>query len=290
MLDAKPESAECSGQFRKAALVVEGAALRSVFAAGLLDGFIRCGFQPFNAVVGVSGGAINLACYLSRRADLAADIFNHVAATSVLPARILSRGNLSVFQIIQSLGLRAEDFNLPEDVSFHTVATDVETGSPVYIEVGKNNLFQSVAASSSIPSVAAPVDVNGRKLVDGGVSDPVPVKRVVEQGFSDVMVIRARPSGYKRSDTWKHKIMRARMRKYPSLVATMRSRIERHAAVDKLIQNPPKKVRIQSVCPPDSFSMRPFSASVSELVDGYLYGLNASGGVIDDWKKNHGGG
>jgi len=51
-------------QYRHA-LIVEGGAMRSVFSAGLLDGFLQRQFNPFDFCIGVSAGASNLAIFLS---------------------------------------------------------------------------------------------------------------------------------------------------------------------------------------------------------------------------------
>ena len=46
------------------ALVVEGGAMRGIFATGVLDAFIQANYQPFNQCYGVSAGATNIAAYL----------------------------------------------------------------------------------------------------------------------------------------------------------------------------------------------------------------------------------
>ena len=65
---------------RKIALVIQGGTLRTIFTAGVLDGFMSLRFFPFQYMVGVSGGAMCLAYYVSRQRKCAYDIFQHIYA------------------------------------------------------------------------------------------------------------------------------------------------------------------------------------------------------------------
>jgi NTE family protein len=77
-----------------------------------------------------------------------------------------------------------EDFDrLP--IPFRAVATDLETGEPVVI--GDGNLSEAIRASMSIPGVYAPVEREGRLLVDGGVANNLPVSVARELG-ADVII------------------------------------------------------------------------------------------------------
>ena len=69
----------------------------------------------------------------------------------------------------------------------HVVATDLATGEGVVISTG------DVVASAAIPGVFPPVTIDGRVLVDGGVSSDVPIAHAVERGATTVYVL---PTGY----------------------------------------------------------------------------------------------
>ena len=57
---------------------------------------------------------------------------------------------------------------------FVIVATDVDTGQRVNLTQG--SLAKALRASSSLPGIFAPVEIDGRRLVDGGLGSPIPVK------------------------------------------------------------------------------------------------------------------
>jgi NTE family protein len=80
-------------------------------------------------------------------------------------------------------------------IPFAAVATELENGSrAVFI---RGNAGQAVRASSSIPGVFEPVDINGKHFVDGGVVSPVPVDAARQLGADIVIAvdISARPDG-----------------------------------------------------------------------------------------------
>ncbi|MBQ0117561.1 MAG: patatin-like phospholipase family protein [Flavobacterium sp.] len=76
------------------------------------------------------------------------------------------------------------DFNqLP--IPFACVATCVETGQEVILDRG--NLSQSIIASGAFPSLFAPVEINNRILIDGGVVNNYPVEHVKQMG-ADIII------------------------------------------------------------------------------------------------------
>jgi NTE family protein len=72
-------------------------------------------------------------------------------------------------------------------IPFRAVATDVETGERVVLERG--DLVESMIASLAVPGVFAPVEIDGRLLVDGGIVDNLPVDVVRDQGVDVVIAV-----------------------------------------------------------------------------------------------------
>ena len=71
-------------------------------------------------------------------------------------------------------------------IRFRAVATDIETGNPVAL--GDGSLVSALRASMSIPGVFAPVAIDGRLLIDGGMANNVPVNLARELG-ADVLIV-----------------------------------------------------------------------------------------------------
>ena len=76
------------------------------------------------------------------------------------------------FRRLTQRAVEVGDFDrLP--IPFRAVATDIETGDPVVISRG--SLARAMRASMSIPGAMAPVEVDGRLLVDGGIANNLPI-------------------------------------------------------------------------------------------------------------------
>ena len=104
-----------------------------------------------------------------------------------LPLGLLQGQNLAL--LLEKLFARAgavEDFDqLP--IPFRAVAADIATGETVVFADG--HLALAVRASMSIPAVLTPVEVEGRLLVDGGISNNIPVDIAREMGVDRVIVV-----------------------------------------------------------------------------------------------------
>ncbi|MCC6134571.1 MAG: patatin-like phospholipase family protein [Candidatus Contendobacter sp.] len=90
-----------------------------------------------------------------------------------LPRSLLQGQNLSL--LLEELALpvaEIRDFDRLR-IPYRAVATDLATGNPVVL--GSGNLATAMRASMSIPSALAPVELDGKMLVDGGVADNLPV-------------------------------------------------------------------------------------------------------------------
>ncbi|MFZ1643863.1 MAG: patatin-like phospholipase family protein, partial [Candidatus Contendobacter sp.] len=104
-----------------------------------------------------------------------------------LPQGLLQGQNLLL--LLQELSLPAaeiRDFDQLR-VPYRAVATDLATGTPVVLKSG--DLAMAMRASMSIPSILVPVELDGKLLVDGGVSDNIPVDVVRKLCHPDVIIV-----------------------------------------------------------------------------------------------------
>lgn len=87
-----------------------------------------------------------------------------------------------------------------EDLSlrFECVATEVDTARERWF--AKGELVPAILASAALPAVFPPVTIDGRRYVDGGVVDNVPIARAVELGCNRIFVLHVGPHGRPDSD------------------------------------------------------------------------------------------
>lgn len=155
-----------------------GGSARGLAHIGALVALERHGLRP-DVVVGTSFGAVVGAIYASGRPldTFAAeaerlrrrDVFPHVADLGVHRGALFSGVRLEAYFERLLEGRDFADLERP----FAVVATDVATGERVLLR--KGSLARALRASSSLPGLFAPVEIEGRHLIDGGIGSPVPV-------------------------------------------------------------------------------------------------------------------
>lgn len=275
----------------RCALVVEGGAMRSVFSAGVLDGFLSLQFNPFDLFLGVSAGAYNLLSYLACISGASLRVYLELATSKqfINYWRFLGGGHLLDLDWLAQATLH--DSTLNPRCLYHNSkpliisATDVDTGQAVYIETNRENIENAIKASMALPVVYRDFPlIEGRAMTDGGVADGIPVAEAIRRGATHILVVRSRPIDYiKRDSTW-HKFIRWKLQDYPALVQTMRGRVSRFEEVIALIRQPPPGIHILEVCPPATFNSGRFNRHKEQLRAGYAAGFAESALIMQRWQ------
>jgi NTE family protein len=172
----------------KIALALGGGAARGFAHIGVIKALEAHGIVP-DIVVGTSAGSLVGALYASgyggfdlQRTALQLD--DTVIADWSLPDRGFIKGEALQNFVNQAVQNRLlEKLNKP----FAVVATDLQSGEPVVFRTG--NTGMAVRASSSVPGVFQPVNINGRDYVDGGLVSPVPVRAARGMGADLVIAV-----------------------------------------------------------------------------------------------------
>ncbi len=210
---------------KNSALVLEGGGLRGIYTSGVLRLFTDKGiFFPY--VIGVSMGACNAANYVSRQPER-----NRIVNTRYVNdsrylsyLRLLTGGELFgmdfIFDTIPNslVPFDYETFR-GSDVKCVTVVTDCSNGEALYFEkteLGEDYLTV-LQASTCLPFIAKPVRFNGLVLMDGGLSDPVPIRKSIGDGNTTQVIILTRPKGYRKKPSRIGGLARIRYPRFPAL-------------------------------------------------------------------------
>lgn len=267
--------------------------MRSVFSAGLLDGFIESHFDPFDFYIGVSAGAYNLAAYLNGTPTTSLSIFEEFATNKnfINFWRFLRGGHLIDLDWLERYAFDNQRID-PHAVCragkpFYVGMTDVTTGEPVYLQTTPENIQSLIKASAALPWFYRDFPyINNRPMTDGGVADAIPVAEGLRLGATKLMVVRARHKHYMKKDTLFHQCMRWKMKHYPHLHETLSRREVIHKNTIAQMRNPPPGVTIVEVCPPEQFTLGRFSRQRSRLLEGYQIGVEASSEAISQWTND----
>lgn len=212
-------------------LVLEGGGFRGMYTCGVIDVFMENGIC-FDEVVGVSAGAAfgcNIKskqiggalrynkrfCRDSRYSGLKSfiktgDLYNKEFAYGIVPT-ILDPFDTKTFR--------------ENPLKFTVVCTDIHTGNPVYHEIqnGDATDIEWIRASASIPIVSKPVKLDGYELLDGGVSDSIPVNWMLERSDKTVIVLTRDKSYHKEPMKYIHLLKKA-FKEYPNLQKALENR------------------------------------------------------------------
>jgi len=216
----------------KKGLVLEGGAMRGLFTAGIIDVMMEAGVEP-DGLIGVSAGAAFGCNYKSRQPGRAVryntrfakdprysgvrsllktgDYFNAEFGYHIVPKQY------DIFDI--------ETFE-QNHLVFIFVCTDVMTGEAVYHQMDRVTFdeLEWLRASASMPLASKVVEVGGRKLLDGGVADSIPLQYFESIGYERNVVILTQPEGYIKEPNRLMPLMRLALRKYPKMIEAMENR------------------------------------------------------------------
>ena len=111
-------------------------------------------------------------------------------------------------------------------MAFIAVCTDVETGKAVYKSLPKVTplTYDWIRASASMPLVSRVVELEGMKVLDGGVADSIPLEYFESIGYEKNLVILTQPDGYVKEHNKLMPLMRIALRKYPKMIEAMDQR------------------------------------------------------------------
>lgn len=212
-------------------LVIEGGGLRGIFAAGVLDYFLDQKIR-FDNVIGVSAGACHACSFVcGQRGRAFATSTDYLDRWEYCSLRSLRKtGNMFGEEFIYH---RIPEELYPIDneafknsgIRFQAVMTDCETGKPAYPQI--RDMFDDVdyiLASGSLPFLAKMVELDGRKYMDGGISDSIPLAQSIRQGNEKNVVILTRPRDYQKSPSRVVPLLKLKYRAYPGLIRALKNR------------------------------------------------------------------
>ena len=216
----------------KTGLVLEGGAMRGLFSAGVIDVMMEHDVWP-DGVIGVSAGAAFGCNYKSRQPGrsirynmrfakdprysgmrsliTSGDYFNADFAYHVLP---------TVYDKFDTAAFEANP------MAFYVTCTEVTTGEAVYRRLDRcdDSTFDWIRASASMPLFSRVIDLDGHKLLDGGVADSIPLAYFESLGYDRNVVVLTQPAGYQKEHNRFMLLMRLALRHYPRMIDALDKR------------------------------------------------------------------
>ena len=275
----------------KKALIVEGGGSRGVFSFGVTDSFIQASFNPFDIHFGVSNGAVVQLWYLLKAADYNLDKMLFSASKDyVRYSNIIFNKSIMNFEKLYQDANKVFpiDFERLQDhlsgKIFYVVVSDALTGKPEYIQLSQKNYINEMLATGSLPVLMKnEITLDGRRKFDGGITDPIPVKKAYEMGAKEIIIIRTYEQAFVRKTKLENYIAAMATRSYPNISKALIENTATYNSALKFIQNPPRDCTITQICPPKRLKTKRATTNTKIMKADYLIGKDAGEAFLKNY-------
>jgi len=206
--------------------------MKGIFTAGVLDYFLEKELE-FDCIVGVSAGAIHACSFLSKQKNRSRDITRkfikdkrYCSLSNLRKSGDLFDAKFAYYDIPEKyFPFDHKTFNKSKTKFFVTV-TDIVKGKAKHIQIKNfnNGEIEVIRASSSLPFIANNVKYKGKEYLDGGISEPLPLKKLEKEGYKKNVVVLTKPLGHKKRATKYHLVAKGKYKKYPMVPKLLKNR------------------------------------------------------------------
>lgn len=214
----------------KVGLVLEGGAMRGMFTAGVLDVFLDEKIQ-IDGIVSVSAGALFGVNFPSKQKGRALRYNKqflgdkrYIGWHSLLTTGNIVNKDFAFYEVPFQHDLFDNESFKQSGIDFYATVTNVETGAAEYPKITDPFAqMETLRASSAMPYVSQLVEIEGKKYLDGGIADSIPLRFCQSLGFDKIIVVLTRPLDYRKTPS-NPLLSQLFYHRYPKLVETLQSR------------------------------------------------------------------
>ena len=277
----------------KYGLVMEGGAMRGLFTAGVIDVLMENGIN-FDGAVGVSAGAAFGCNYKSNQPGRVVRYNTrfcrdkrYCSFRSLVKTGDLFGAQFCYHEIPKKLDVF--DFAAYESspMEFFIVCTDVLSGKAVYhrCRTFDDAELEWLRASASMPLASRVVEVGGLKLLDGGISDAIPLRFMENIGYERNVVILTQPRDYVKEKSRSLSLIKLAMKRYPELIKAMERRHKMYNGELKFIRSAEADGRALVIAPDAKLPVGHIEHDPEVLREVYRRGRSAAVESLDNVKK-----
>lgn len=265
----------------KIGLVLEGGGMRGLFSAGVLDALLELKELSVNGIVGVSSGALFGVNYVSKQKERAvrynkkyADDKRYMGLHSWITTGNAVNKDFAFYELPYKLDVFDNEAFKKAETDFYVVMTNVESGKAEYVLI-KDAFAQMeyLRATSALPFASKIIEINGKKYLDGGISDSIPIDFCESLGYDKIIAVLTRPEGTYKEDKlgFLYKLV---YRKYPNLVNSLLNMATDYEKVLAKIKDLENKGKIFVVRPPEVLKIGRLEKNRDKIQKVYDTGLN----------------
>ncbi len=238
-----------------------GGGMRAVYGAGVLDRLLDDNVK-FPCYIGVSAGSANIISHLGGHRERTLRFYRDYSYHKEymgFDLWIKNKSYLNLDYIYTTLTdengldpLNYEEYEKNQS-EFVVVTTDAKTGEPCYLgrnEISKNDCF-AIKASCSIPLFCPPRERDGFSYFDGGVADPIPVRKAFEMGCDKVVITLTLPKEFRKNHKFPKWLYPIVVNKYPQVAPKMYDMIDKYNEDVQYISDLEKEGKVLILSPND---------------------------------------
>ena len=272
-------------------LILEGGTLRPIFSDGVMDALLDNNIT-FPYCIGVSAGITNGVSYISKQKGRNLEVVTKYRNDN----RYLSYRNFLRCKSIFGLDFVFDEIPnnlIPFDMDTYRKypgkvlvgVTNAHTGKTEYLN-GKDldDKATMLRATCAIPLLFPVIKINGKEYYDGGLCDPIPIKKAIADGNTKHLIVLTQPKGYKK-ELSKKNILVAKLlnKKYPNLKTPLLNRHNHYNETVKFCEQLENEGKVLILRP--EYNLDSFEKDINKLKSSYDHGYNLTINHLSEIKK-----
>lgn len=267
--------------------------MRGMFTAGVIDVLMENNIE-FDGAVGVSAGATFGCNYKSKQIGRTIRYNKrfcrdkrYCSFKSLIKTGNLFNAEFCYHTLPEKLDIFDNKTFIENPMEFYVVCTDVETGKPIYKKIEKcdYNELEWMRGSASLPLASRIVEVDGYKLLDGGIADSIPLSFFEEKGYDKNVLILTQPIDYTKKKNPITFLMKIILRKYPNIIRAMEERHTNYNQTIKYIIEKEKTGDVFVIRPDEKIVSKRIEHDENKLEQAYQQGRRIADSMLSDIKK-----
>ena len=276
----------------KVGLVLEGGAMRGLYTAGVLDVFLDNKDIKIDTIIGVSAGALFGVNYKSRQKGRVlrynlkyAKDERYMGFKSLVKTGDIVNREFCYDEIPNKLDVFDNDTYKKTPEEFYAVVTNLDTGKPEYIKIDDAQKdLEYLRASGSMPYVSKIVQIDGKKYLDGGTSDSIPVDEMMKMGVDKVIVVLTRPIEYRKKKS-SPRVSKWYYKRYPNYIDTLNNRYKMYNSEVEKVISLEKDKKIFVIRPSRKVEIKRIERDTEKLQEMYDLGVEDAKNSLKDLKN-----
>lgn len=248
------------GEYMKKGIVVEGGGIRAIFISGCFDALLDYGVEV-DYIIGASAGITYAMSYISKQKGRNLEVVVKYANDK----RYMGFNNFFDKNSRSYFGVDFAFRTIPQELvpfdyatfneykgEAYAVLSNVATGEAEYVNLVNNpDAEDYVIATCSLPYMFPEKEINGKKYLDGGICDAIPIQKALSDGLDKTLVLLTREKNYRKKESKYSKIL-AKLDKRENLVKSLQNRAKKYNFSLEIIDELEAKGLIKVIRPTDT--------------------------------------